>query len=210
MSKIAKLASLALVWPLLSWAQAPAPPGTPVQIMVTLGHHYGHEPPVLTPNDVTVTEHYEPLPVTRLIPLRGADAGLELFLLVDHCSNCEPGSKFEELSRFIASQPPTTAIGIAYIQNGQLQVAENPTTDHKRAVQALNTPEGSKPASPFTALAELIRTWPPGTPRRVVLMISNGINPSADGRDARPIGRYRARSRRTRRSHRIRDLSSER
>jgi len=148
-------------------------------MMVTLGHHYGHEPPVLTPNDLTVTEHYEPLPITRLIPLRGDKAGLELFLLVDHCSNCEPGSKFEELSRFITAQPATTAIGIAYIQNGHLQLAENPTTDHKRAVQALNTPEGSKPASPFPALAELIRTWPPGTPRRAVLMISNGINPAA-------------------------------
>src|SRR5208337_465632 len=125
MSKIAKLASLALVCPLLSWAQPPAPQGTPVQMMVTLGHHYGHEPPVLTPNDLTVTEHYEPLPVTRLIPLRGDKAGLELFLLVDHCSNCEPGSKFEELSRFITSQPATTAIGIAYIQNGHLQLAEN-------------------------------------------------------------------------------------
>jgi hypothetical protein len=179
MSKIAKLASLALVWPLVSWAQTTVPEGTPVQMMVTLGHHYGHEPPVLTSKDVTVTEHYEPLPVANVTPLRGEAAGLELFVLVDHCSNCEPGSKFEELSHFITSQPPTTAIGIAYIQNGHLQMAENPTTDHERAVKALNTPAGSKPASPFTALAELIRAWPPGTPRRAVLMISNGINPAA-------------------------------
>ncbi len=179
MSKIANLASLALVCPLLSWGQAPSAQGMPVQMMVTLGHHYGHEPPVLTANDLTVTEYYEPLPVARVTPLRGDDAGLELFLLVDHCSNCEPGSKFEELSHFITSQPATTAIGIAYIQNGHLQVAENPTKDRKRAVQALNTPEGSKPASPFPALAALIRAWPPGTPRRAVLMISNGINPAA-------------------------------
>jgi hypothetical protein len=87
------------------------------------------------------------------------------------------------LSQFIRSQPPTTSVGIAYILNGSLQVAENPTTDHNRAIQALNTPAGSKPASPFNALAELIRSWPQtcsqGRCRRAVLMISNGINPAA-------------------------------
>jgi len=179
MPKIGKLAALALAWPLITWAQTTTPAGTPVQMMVTIGHHYGHEPPVLTRDDLTVTENYEPLAITNLIPLRGDRAGLELFLLVDNCSNCEPGSNFEELSRFIGSQPPTTTVGVAYILNGRLQVAENPTTDHARAVKALSTPEGNKPASPFVALADLIRGWPQSSSRRVVLMISNGINPAA-------------------------------
>jgi hypothetical protein len=179
MPKIATLASLALACPLITWAQTATPAGTPVQTMVTIGHHYGHEPPVLTRDDLTVTENYEPLAITNLIPLRGDRAGLELFLLVDNCSSCEPGSKFEELSHFIASQPATTTVGVAYILNGRLQVAENPTTDHARAVKALSTPEGNKPASPFVALADLIRGWPQSASRRVVLMISNGINPEA-------------------------------
>jgi hypothetical protein len=147
-------------------------------MIVTIGHHYGQVPPTLTKDDLTVMQRYQPLTVTNLVPLRG---GLELFLLVDNCSSCEPGSKFEELSRFIASQPPSTAVGIAYIQNGKLQVAENPTPEHQRAVQALNTPAGSRPASPFVALAELIRGWPRGASRRAVLMISNGINPEGAG-----------------------------
>lgn len=186
MSKIAKLASLALAGPLFLWAQSASPsgsavqmPGTPVQIIVTIGHHYGHLPPTLTQDDVIVTQHYETSPVTRLIPLRGEYAGQELFLLVDNCSNCEPGNKFEELSQFISSQPSTTAVGVAYIQDGRLQVAVNPTTDHQRAVKALSAPIISKPASPFNALAELIRNWPQGARRRVVLMVSNGINPAA-------------------------------
>ena len=49
-------------------------------------------------------------------------------MLVDNCSNCEPGTKFEELRRFISSQPSTTSVGVAYIHNGRLQVAEKPTT----------------------------------------------------------------------------------
>jgi len=59
-------------------------------------------------------------------------------------SNCEPGSKFEELSRFIISQPSMTTVGVAYIQNGRLQVAENPRTDHERALKALSIPAGSE------------------------------------------------------------------
>src|ERR1700733_11785847 len=179
MFKIAKLASITFACPLFIWAKTQPPAGRPAQIIVTVGHHYGSVPPVLTKDDLAVTQHYKPLVVTNLIPLRGDRAGLELFLLVDNCSNCEPGSKFEELSQFIRSQPPTTAVGIAYILNGRLQMGENLTTDHNRAIQALNTPEGSKPASTFLALAELIRNWPQGASRRAVLMISNGINPSA-------------------------------
>jgi hypothetical protein len=179
MSKIAKLALLALPCPLFSWAQATPSAGTPTQIIVTTGHHYGHVPPMLTKDDLTITEQYNPLPVINIVPLRGERASLDMFLLVDQCSNCEVGSKFEELSRFILSQPSTTRVGVAYIFNGQLQVAEKPTADHERAVQALNTPAGSKPASPFVALADLIRGWPQGTARRAVLMVSNGINPTA-------------------------------
>jgi hypothetical protein len=146
-------------------------------MVVTIGHHYGQAAPMLTRDDLTITQNREPLPISNLVPLRGGRAGLELFLLVDNCSNCEPGSNFEELSRFISSQPPATRVGVAYILNGRLQVAENPTTDRARAVKALSTPQGNKPASPFVALADLIRGWPQSTARRVVLMISNGINP---------------------------------
>jgi len=185
MSKNVGLAWLALACPLFTWAQTTSAQGTPAQILVTVGHHYGHEPPVLTRDDLTVTERYEPLTVTNLTPLRGDRGGLELFLLVDNCSNCEPGPKFEELRRFIGSQPSTTAVGVAYIENGHMHVSENPTPDHDRAVKALNTPAGSKPSSPFAALTELIHAWGPGsTIRRAVLMISNGIDP--ESKDALP------------------------
>ncbi len=184
MPKIANLVLLVLSYPLLVWSQAGPRVGTPVEVVVTLGHHYGQAPPLLTKDDLTVTQRYNTLAVNDLIPLRGERAGLELFFLVDNCSNCEPGSKFEELSRFISSQPPSTRIGVAYIRNGELQIAQNPTADRQSAIRALNTPEGNKPASPFNALAALIRTWPQtcaqGKCRRAVLMISNGITPGTE------------------------------
>jgi hypothetical protein len=84
--------------------------------MVTVGHHYGHPPPLLTQQDLTVIQRYDSQPITNLMPLRGDRAGLELFLLVDNCSNCGPGPKVEEVRRFIGSQLPTTAVGVAYIR----------------------------------------------------------------------------------------------
>jgi hypothetical protein len=178
MYKIGIFAWAIFVWPLFS-TNTTAPSGVPVRVVVTLGHHYGQAPPVLTRDDLIVRQQVDPLPITNLAPLRGDQAGLELFLLVDNCSNCEPGSKFEELRRFISSQPSTTLVGIAYIAGGRLQVAEAPTADHDRAVKALNTPTGSKLANPYGALTELIQGWPPSSSRRAVLMISTGIDPAA-------------------------------
>jgi len=189
---------MAFAWPLFAWAQSPSPEGVPAQIpvhiMVTLGHHYGGVLAALTQDEVTVTQRFDPQRITSLTPLRGDRGGLELFLLVDDFSSCEPGSKFEEVRRFIDSQLPTTAVGVAYIHNGNLEVIENPTRDRQRAVMALSAPSGSKPASPFKALAELIRGWPQGPSRRAVVMISNGIDPEAKelGPDASADGAIEA------------------
>jgi hypothetical protein len=185
MQKIRTVAWLALASPLFAWAQATPPAGTPVQIMITVGHNYGRQALPLTADEILVTQQFDPLPVTNLIPLRGDRAGLELFLLIDRCSDCEPGSKFEELRRFIVSLPSTTAVGVAYIDAGRLKVVENPTRDHGRAVKALSVPAGSKPASPFSVLPELIQGWRQGPSRRAILMISNGIDPAAP--DVAPV-----------------------
>jgi len=179
MSKLGRIAWLAFACAFISWAQTKSPTGVPARMIVTAGHFYGHVIPVLTRDDLTVTQVYEPQPITNLVPLRGDRAGLELFVLVDNCSNCEPGSKVEEVRRFIVSQPSTTAVGVAYIDSGRLKVAENPTADHERAIKALSAPAGSKPASPFVALTELIQGWKQGSSRRAVLMISNGMDPAA-------------------------------
>lgn len=176
MSTIEKILWLICACALFTWAKD-APAGPQVKMTVTLGHIYGQKPPLLGPQDLVITEHYEQLTATNLIPLRGDRAGLELYLLVDNCSNCEPGNKFEELRRFIGSQPSTTAIGVAYIQDGHLVIALKPTYDRDRAVNALSVPEGSKPSSPYGPLKELIEGFTLDGMRHAVLVVSNGIDP---------------------------------
>jgi hypothetical protein len=48
-----------------------------------------------------VTQRHYPVTVTNLIALHSDRAGLQLFLLLDSCSNWEPGSRFEGLRHFI-------------------------------------------------------------------------------------------------------------
>lgn len=180
MKRIAGWVCLALLSPSMILAQAAGAGTVTARMVVTMGHHYGHEPPVLTQNDLSVvTPEYEKLAVTSLAPLRGDKAALEIYVLVDNCSSCEAGTKFQELSRFISSQASTTAVGIGYINSGKLSIALAPTLDRELAVKSLSTPAGSKPASPYDALKDLVSQWRKTDARRVVLMVTNGINPSA-------------------------------
>src|SRR5271166_4127644 len=70
MSRV-EIAWLALGCPLFSWAQTTSSAGAPARMLVTVGHYYGHQLPVLTRDDLTVTQRFDPLPVTNLVPLRG-------------------------------------------------------------------------------------------------------------------------------------------
>jgi hypothetical protein len=175
MRKIGGVLWLVFACSLTVWGQGTVP----ARVVVTMGHYYSREAPLLTADDLVVTQNNKPLTIKSLTPLRGDRAGLELFILVDNCSSCEVGTKLNELRRFIATQPSSTSVGVAYIQDGQLQVAANPTPDRDRAIKALSAPGGSKPSSPYNALADLMRGWKQGSARRVVLMISTGLDPAA-------------------------------
>lgn len=176
MNRASRIIGLTFLIPIALLAQDESS-SVPIQITVSAGHFYTEQAPVLTRDDLTVTQGFEKVPIVSVTPVHGA---LEIFLLIDHCSSCEPGTKFNELRRFIVSQPPETSFGVAYIREGKLEPALNPTQDREAVVKAVNTPEGSKPANPFAALAELIRQWPPSTSRRAALMISNGLDPAGD------------------------------
>jgi hypothetical protein len=116
--------------------------------------------------------------VTDWLPLRGSNSGVELFLLIDDSSNTSLGSQLEDLRQFISSQPSTTTIGVAYMQNGTAVVLQNLTTDHSLAAKALRLPLGNAgaSASPYFSLGDLIKRWPEGKMPREVLMVTDGID----------------------------------
>jgi hypothetical protein len=149
----------------------------PVQTIVTVEARHGKDIPALNREDIQAFQRQERLQVTDLVPLQGANAGLELFFLLDDASNTSIGSQFGDIRHFIEMQPATTAVGIGYMQHGTVAVVQNPTTDHSRAAQALRVPVWSGEASPYLSLSDLIKRWPGTSGRREVVMVTSGVDP---------------------------------
>ena len=166
---------------LFALAQEPeSTSGGPVHIVVTAEPQHGNNPPQINRNEVMVYEGSHRDTVTEWIPAQGDHAGLQLFIMLDDEANSTLGSQLQDLKDFIGSQPSSTLIGIAYMQNGTAQIAQNLTTDHEAAAKALRLPMGvvGVNASPYFSLSDLVKRWPaaPSDVRREVLMVSDGID----------------------------------
>lgn len=159
-------------------AQQAAPEGVPAHMVVTVEPHKGSEVPTINRDDVMVYEGKERDQVTDWVPAQGDHAALELFILLDDGSSTTLGSQLEDIKKFIDGQPPSTAIGIAYMQDGVAKVVQNPTTDHALAAKALRLPMGIRGAngSPYFSLTDLIKRWPESTARHEIFMATDGID----------------------------------
>jgi hypothetical protein len=169
-----------------------SPDGVPVQMVVTVEAKHGGVVPVVGREDVIVYQGRDRDQVIDWLPLQGDKSRLELFVLLDDASRTSLGSQLDDLRQFILSQPPTTAIGVGYMQNGTVDVVQNFTTDHVLAARSVRLPLGTVGAfaSPYLSLVDLIKRWPavpalhdvlmnrwPEIPvRHEVLMITDGID----------------------------------
>jgi hypothetical protein len=159
-------------------AQDEAMQGVPAQALVTVEARHGTDVPEIGPKDVMVYEGHDRDQVANVVPAQGEHAALELFILLDDGSDSRLGSQLDELRQFISAQPPSTKIGVAYMQNGAAKVEQNLTSDHALAARALRLPMGigGINASPYFSVSDLVKHWPESTARREVLMASDGID----------------------------------
>jgi hypothetical protein len=174
------LVFLLLTLPAVSFGQPPANAGAPsVHMVVTVEPRHGAEVPAVNQQDVMVYEGKERDQVTDWIPAQGDHAALEFFVLIDDASSSALATQFEDIKKFIAAQPPSTRIGIAYMQNGIAQIAQNLTNDHDALIKAIRLPLGyfGANASPYFSLSDLVKRWPQDSARHEVLMITNGFDP---------------------------------
>jgi hypothetical protein len=159
-------------------AQNAGAQAAPAHVLVTVEARHGKDVPEIGPRDVMVYEGHDRDQVVDLVPAQGEHAALELFILLDDGSNDRIGSQLDDLRKFIGAQPPSTMIGVAYMQNGTAKVEQNLTSDHALAAKALRLPLGigGINASPYFAVSDLVKRWPESTARREVLMASDGID----------------------------------
>jgi hypothetical protein len=138
----------------------------------------GAELTPLQKEDVKVKQGRNFLQVTQLIPAQGDNAALQLMILIDDTLNTSVGNSLNDLKNFISAQPPSTVIGVGYMSNAGVNVAQNFTADHDLAVKAVRLPRGalSTMDSPYLSLINLVKGWPQQNVRRTVLMVTDGID----------------------------------
>jgi hypothetical protein len=165
---------------LASWAspQSPSAGTIPVTTVVSVEAKYGKQPPEIQRQDVRAFLNGKRVSVADWVPLRGDKAGLELFVLIDESINQNVALQFDDLRHFMNAQPPTTSLGVGYMRNGTVEIAQNLTTDHVLAGKALRLTlgVGVGMASPYLSLSDLAKRWPESPNRHAVLMISDGID----------------------------------
>jgi hypothetical protein len=150
----------------------------PVRMIVTASVAGNKRMPEIKREDVLVKRGKERLKVAEWTPAQGNRAGLELFVLIDDTSDPRIGGQFDDLRAFINAQPQTTLIGVGYMRNATVQIAQNFTADHAAAAAALRLPFGSPGAfgSPYYSVVDLMNRWPKSENRREVLMVTDGID----------------------------------
>lgn len=171
---------LALTAPITYSQQAAAPSTIQVHMVITdqsLNDH--NEAPVLTPQNVTVKKGTSTLKVDNVIPARGDNAGLQLFILIDDTVNASGiGSNLNDVRDLVNAQPASTLVGVGYMSNATFQITQNFTADHALAAKALRLPRGTTSSmdSPYLSLISLVKNWPQQKTRREVLVITDGID----------------------------------
>lgn len=153
--------------------------GVATHLVVTAEPRKGNTVPVINQDDVIVYEGHTRDKVAEWIPAAGDHAALDLIILIDDGSSANLGTQLNDIRQFIQSQPETTRVGVAYMQNGIARVVENLTTDHAAAAKTVRLPLGigGANASPYFSLSDLVKRWPDdGAPRRAVMIITDGID----------------------------------
>jgi hypothetical protein len=151
----------------------------PVSMTVSVEATHGNDVPELKSDDVMVFQGKQRLEVTDWMALKGSQAGLELFILIDDASAMSLGSQLADLREFITDQPASTLIAVGFMHNGIADIKQDLTSDHVKAAHALRLPLGRIAAgtSPYLALSDLIKKWPSCCVRRELLFISSGDDP---------------------------------
>lgn len=160
----------------------------PVMMTVTANVAGNKRMPEINREDIVVRQGKSRLEVTEWVPARGDRAGLELFILIDDNADSRIALQYDDLREFINAQPASTLIGVGYMRNATVQIAQDLTANHALAARALRMPFGYPGAygSPYLSVVDLMKSWPVDQNRREVIMVTDGI-----GRERHHLGWHR-------------------
>lgn len=161
-----------------------SPQGPPVSIVVTLEPKHSKTIPPVEAQDITVSEGREKRPITSITPLPFGQESMQLLLLIDDSARGTFDTELGTLKQFITSLPANVEVGVAYMRNGMAAYTANFTPDHAAAANGIRVAfgPGGADVSPYDSLTDAAKHWPtPGAQRKVVIMISSGIEALGGG-----------------------------
>jgi len=175
----AVLCSWVLTTPMLQSQEKVAPRAVQLHMVITeQAVRDDSEVSPLKPEQVKVRQGKNLLNMTQLIPARGENGALQLFILIDDVLDSRIGNNLNDVRDFINAQPASTTVGIGYMSNAAVNIVQNFTADHALAAKAVRLPLGrfSSMDSPYLSLISLVKGWPQQNVRREVLMVTDGID----------------------------------
>jgi hypothetical protein len=125
--------------------------------------------------------------VTGWTRLSAPASPVEMVLLIDGGARSSLGTQFGEMQSFIKEMPTETKLALAYMENGRAVLMGPLTSDSAELLRELHlpaAPAGSS-GSPYFCLSDLAQHWPSTdhAARRVVVMITDGLDPYQRGYD---------------------------
>lgn len=149
--------------------------------IVTVLPRQGKNPaPDISQESVQVEVNGKQGQIANWRPLRGADAAVELVILIDNDTGSSFGRTLSDVTRFVQGLPPNVKVAMAYMQNGQARLAGPLSADHAAVAKQIHMPlsEVAASASPYFCLSDLAKHWPSQdrAASREVVMITDGVD----------------------------------
>jgi VWFA-related protein len=142
----------------------------------------------LKPEDFSVREDNRPQKILSV--KKPGEAPLVIEVLIQDDLVSKVSNEIRGIKDFIRGLPEGSRVMTAYITVGSLRIAQEFTADRERAAQSLRILVSNESASSFSPYEEVrdalrrFETQPPG--RRVVLLVSDGLDLSRGFRSASP------------------------
>lgn len=148
------------------------------QLVVTV-EPGAHPAPLLKTNDIAVKLDNRPADVLNWRLVNGSDPGMQIIFLMDARSRSYLDRRLPSIERFIHALPPSTLVGVAFMENGSAVMVGHLTTDHAIASKALYAVVPNFSGSPYFCISHLSKHWPSQKPAssRVIVMLSDGSDP---------------------------------
>jgi VWFA-related protein len=166
--------------------------GRDVTILVTVDPHNDRAREIATklqPEDFTVLEEKQK---QRIVSVKRASESPPIIaVLIQDDLVSGVSNEIAGIKKFIRQLPEGSRVMTAYLTAGSLRVTQDFTTDRARAAESLRIVTGNQSAatySPYIQVVEALKRFdeqPAG--RRIVLLVSDGLDVSQGFRDASPM-----------------------